>query len=76
MSAVESPVPAGTEPQAAVKRSRPASRLTRPGSRPGASPMSRAPNTLPRRSAGRNVALGRAAARLRTASAATSPDSA
>ena len=76
MSAVERPAAAGTEPQAAVKRSRPASRLTRPGRMPGASPMSSAPNTLPRRRAGRKVALGSAAASTRTASAATSPDSA
>ena len=39
-------------------RSRPASRVARPGSRPGASPMSRAPLTLPRRRAGRNRAFG------------------
>ncbi len=76
MSAVDRPVLAGTEPQAVVKRWRPASRLIRPGSSPGARPMSRAPKTLPRRSAGRNLAFGRAAARTRTASAATSPDSA
>ena len=49
------PAELGTDPQAAVKRSRPASRETRPGSTPGASPTSRAAWTLPRRSAGRKV---------------------
>ena len=58
MSAVSSPAAVGTDPQAAVKRSRPASRLTRPGRMPGARPMSRAPKTLPRRSAGRKRRLG------------------
>ena len=45
-------------PAAAANHSRPASSVTRPGSKPGASPMSRAPCTLARRSAGRKRTLG------------------
>ena len=65
MPAVSSPAAAGTAPQAAVNHSRPASRPTRPGRSPGARPMSSAPKTLPRRNAGRKVALGSACARTR-----------
>ena len=77
MSAVSRPAagrhraPGGGEALAARIEARPG-----PGRMPGARPMSSAPKTLPRRSAGRKVALGSAAASARTASAATSPDSA
>src|SRR5438309_431894 len=62
--AVPSPRCSGTPPHAPLNDSRPLSSDTRPGSTPGAIPMSRAPCTLPRRSAERNRTPGRPASLL------------
>ena len=74
--AASRPGSAGRDPQALVNHSLPSSIDTRPGSTPGASPMSRAPMTLPRRRAGRNRAEGHAWAIVTAAMATSSPRSA
>ena len=53
----------GNAPHASVYASRPASRVTRPGRKPGVRPRSSAPRTLPRRSAERNFTSGSAGER-------------
>ena len=55
------PACAGTLPTRRRSASRPASRVTRPGRKPGVRPRSSAPCTLPRRSAERNFTSGSAA---------------
>ena len=57
-----SPSKSGCVAQASSRRSPASPRRTRPGSSPGAMPMSSAPCTLPRLSADRNRAAGRAGA--------------
>ena len=68
---VSRPAVAGTVGQEPANQSRPPSRVTRPGSTPGARPMSRAPLTFERRRAGRKRASGRAVTTAPAAS--TSP---
>ena len=54
---VAAPRRTAPSPRLGSNQARPSSSATRPGSRPGASPMSRAPITLPRRRAGRKRAV-------------------
>ncbi len=58
--AVSSPRAFGAAPQWRSYQARAESRVTRPGSIPGARPRSRAPRTLPRRRAARNATPGTA----------------
>ena len=66
--------PGSCPPHASANHSRPASSVTRPGRKPGTSPASIAPCTLPRRSAERKRTSGtsRSAAAARIATAADS----
>ena len=76
MPSVSRPSVTGSAGQISEYHSRASSRVTRPGSSPGARPMSRAPRTLERRSAERNVVSGRAARTADAAATVTLADSA